>query len=493
MADTATDMTGIIDPVRQAIAAQKAAESSLGMPELDEKIATQQDKIDRINSEREKADIAAAKDIAKSEDKLGADEIRMEQGYPTGTDIQPPKPDPVTMKDVQANIFPLLLMATLAGAGQRRHAVGALSAFGAMMKGAEEGRSQTYENAQKEYENKIKALKQTQDEYTKRFNAILKNDQMDMTRKMNAVKLLDMEYGHQAQDEGRTLNKLIDAHSAKERTVSQLVENAQRIDEKIRDQREKRMKADAPLLTPEARTNAAWKYILTGNDSEFGMASKELRVSVIKEASKIAKNIGLSPQELAMLPQNNAVQKKAQGSLIQWGAFIKKSQGVLEKSTDLALALASKMSPTEINIVNRAVLEGKTQFNDPIARQFSLALNTIRTEYARLLQGPTSNAMLTMDANKEADKLISNGVDYEGLKGIRTYIEQEAKINNDEIQGGIYTLEQMSMNPYKLRAGGVEGPGAAPQPMQGAAPAAPALPAGGGQVLRFDAQGNPVQ
>lgn len=199
--------------------------------------------------------------------------------------------------------------------------------------------------------------------------------------------------------------------------------------------------AGLAALTPDALKIAGWEKLLFGTDPKgMGNASSQQRAQVYEERARIGKELGLSEQEMAMMPYDAKVKQKAIGNMINWGAGVGKAQEQLEKSIDLAMGYVDKLGPGRVQALNKAILSGEKQFNDPDANAYALAVNTVRTEYGRLMTGPTSNAMLPVEAIKKGDQLISNGFDKKSWEEIKSFIRQEAKITKESVDNQVSGL-----------------------------------------------------
>ena len=208
---------------------------------------------------------------------------------------------------------------------------------------------------------------------------------------------------------------------------------------------------NAAQLSPEALKVAGWEKLLFGTDPKgFGTASAQQRAQVMDERARIGKALGLSEQEMAMLPFDAKVKQKAMGNLVQWGAFVGKAQEQLEKSMDLAIDYAKKLSPTTLQTINRAIIAGRKEFNDPIANAYALQIQTVRTEYGRLMAGPTSNGMLPVEALKKGDDLLSKGADVPSLMEMRKVMTRDAKITKDSVDNQVNGLRSSIANPSAL-------------------------------------------
>lgn len=223
------------------------------------------------------------------------------------------------------------------------------------------------------------------------------------------------------------------------------------------------------MLDKDALEVAGWEKLLFGTDAKgFGKANTEQRKQISEERTRLGKGLGLSPMEIAMMPQDNKVKMKAVDALTKWGAFVDKGADQLVPSIDLAISYAQKMDPTKLQTLNKAIIAGRTEFNDPTANAYAVAVNTVRREYGRLMSGPTSNAMLPVEAMKQSDHLISTALDVPGWNEVKNVILQDAGFTKAAVKKQIDSL-RTSMLPLGAA------PAAAPAP---AAPTAPAAPSG---------------
>lgn len=199
--------------------------------------------------------------------------------------------------------------------------------------------------------------------------------------------------------------------------------------------------AGGATMDKDAIGVAAWEKLLFGTDPKgLGSASSAQRAQVANERSRIGKGLGLTDTEMAMLPQDNKVKMKAVDKMTTWGAFVDKAAEQVTKSMDVAISYAEKMDQTTIRLVNQAILAGKKQFNDPAQAGYAAALQTVSREYGRLMAGPTSNAMLPVEAMKKADEMLSQAMDVKALREVKKVMLLDAKITTDSVRNQITSL-----------------------------------------------------
>ncbi len=186
--------------------------------------------------------------------------------------------------------------------------------------------------------------------------------------------------------------------------------------------------AGAASLSPDAVKVAGWEKLLFGTDPKgMGNASSQQRAQVYEERARIGKGLGLTDQEMAMLPQDNKVKMKAVGNLTNWEATVSRAAEKLDLDLKVAIDYAKKMPLQQLQMVNRGLIAGMKEFNDPNANAYATALNSVRLEYSRLMAGPTSNAMLPVEAMKRGNELLSGGVDVPSLEEIGKQMQRDAQ------------------------------------------------------------------
>jgi hypothetical protein len=209
-------------------------------------------------------------------------------------------------------------------------------------------------------------------------------------------------------------------------------------------------KSGGEELSEDALKAGAYAKLMLGKEfTGLGRASTEVKKKIANWSAHIGKELGLSPLEQAMLPINNKIKMKAVDKLTTWGAFVEKSTLQLDKTIDIAIDYAKQLGPGRLASINKAILAGKKEFNDPVANQYALQVNTIRAETARLYTAPTSNAMLPVEAMKKSDELISSGLNVAGWEAIKVAVLRDAGAARSALQDAKDNLLGSVMNMGK--------------------------------------------
>jgi hypothetical protein len=424
-----TDVVGGVKPddyIRRYTQAYK----TLGGQQAEDKLAATEDEKARKASEAQ----GKLNDLAKQKDKLEEDqqksiisELERDPGLHSG-DIHAPSYQPVQMQDIQSNIFPLMFLAALAGRGQRRHAVGALSAFGAMLKGADEGRKEQYDAALSQYKAHISDLKAKQDAYDHRLGLIERNNKLTLDQKIHEIDQLQREFGKQAQDDTNTIRiysndvaKLKHDAAAQAMLIEKLESSADKTSKILGDHAASRAQkaasgVDIPL-TADGLELANRLYTMGvslpgGFGKGVGRGNEML--------NEYAKKYGVD-EAARMIAQGQSGQKADAGSkaLLQkrFDAVdysmkkiandIKTMEGVMNTGAAGGVKLTNK----PINVLKRELTSNK-EFG-----AYALAVTQVGTEYERLLTGGAlSVAQLHEGAREDAAKLLNGDMTPEEVK-----------------------------------------------------------------------------
>lgn len=206
-------------------------------------------------------------------------------------------------------------------------------------------------------------------------------------------------------------------------------------------------------MDQDAVTNAAWEKLLYGKEpSGMGNATAAQRAQVRNEHARLGKELGLSPMEMAMMPQDNKVKMKAVDTLTKWGATVARSAEKLDLDLGVALDYAKKLPLGQLQFINKGVIAGQKEFNSPEANAYASAINSVRQEYARLMTGPTSNAMLPVEAMKKGNELLSTGVNVDSLTEVGNQMRRDAAntitATNHQINGLRGSIQGLGKGDY---------------------------------------------
>ena len=404
--------------------------------------------------------------------------------------------DPKVLSDT-ASAF--MAVGALFGLLTRQPLTAALGNMTAAMKGVQEGDAAQYDRAMAEYKTNVEAAEKQAKAQIERRKQILDDKNLDLTGKLQALNIEEAAVGGPLRNLNLSFNSTMDMFKQRETALKNMTEHNDKIlaaAERVQEHRDReqdiRMRmeesrqrlaelhgnADAnagppvdyskPLTLGDSsgRMVNAYKELLYGDRAFVGYNGSD-RKPMRADAAKLGQMLGLSPIEQAVLPSSTSMKVKAADAMTKWNAFVDKSAQVIQLDLNNVIETSRKVNPDSLKAINNAVLAGKTQFNDGNATAYALAVNKLNTEYIRLQQGPTSNAMLHVDAAKTAEELLNKGISTESWEGpVKDIILSEMQNTKQGAQAVLTDLMDQIKAPVSGQAGNV------------AAPAKPALPSG---------------
>ena len=236
------------------------------------------------------------------------------------------------------------------------------------------------------------------------------------------------EYSAGNKDVGKRLTQEADKHieaANKLTTQAQRAESNRIAAERLKtagiNAKAKEEQNKAGELSPDEVKISAAQLLYFGTEPRGGWSgiSAKNRAMIHNERARQAKALGLSDAEAAILPQDNKVKMKAVSTLTTWGANIERIEQELVADFDNLLGYAKKIKPGQLKILNEGIIAGKREFNNPIYNAYAANVETVRSKWGRMMTGPTSNAMLPVEALKKSSDMISKGYDVPSWEEIK--------------------------------------------------------------------------
>jgi hypothetical protein len=224
---------------------------------------------------------------------------------------------------------------------------------------------------------------------------------------------------------------------------------------------------------------AATQYRLTGTMPGLGMGAADVKEKIINRAAAQAKSLGESSEDVTVNQSAVKADKTALNDATKRTAQIEAYERTAQDSGNLIRQLAPKgIGPSGVPVFDTWLQAGRKATGDADVTKFSNAIDTYTSEYAKVMSGGTGSAAASTDsATLKAEGLINNAQTMGQLLGALDTMNKEMSFRIHEQYQEIETLKNAIRNPGNT-----------------AEPAPPAAGnGGGGQVLRYDAQGNLVQ
>lgn len=145
-----------------------------------------------------------------------------------------------------------------------------------------------------------------------------------------------------------------------------------------------------PTLNPEASYNAAWKYLLTGQQQRLYGSSGAADMTMVQNmAAKIAKENGISPGDM----ESQAGREKAlNASLVniqKQGDVMDRQMAAMHNNMAVVnhyLSLVGNGNYKDVNALRNAI---KLRMGNTSLAGFNTALNSVATDYGKIMSGST--------------------------------------------------------------------------------------------------------
>lgn len=197
-----------------------------------------------------------------------------------------------------------------------------------------------------------------------------------------------------------------------------------------------------PPVTDDTLAMDAWRYLTDGTlppNMGRGAQGAAQATKIRNEASRLAKEMGMSADEIRFAQLNNRTQVQAIGQLAKARAQILQFEKTANMNADLALQGSEKVDRTGVPVLNRWIQAGRVNIaGDPEAAAFHAATETFVSEYARVMSGGYGAAQTTEGAQNRAHTLLNTANTKEQFRRVvgqlKTEMGNRVKALNDQME-----------------------------------------------------------
>lgn len=215
-------------------------------------------------------------------------------------------------------------------------------------------------------------------------------------------------------------------------------------------------------ITDDTLAMDAWRYLTDGTlppNMGRGVQGTAQATKIRNESARLAKEMGMQPDEIRMAQLNSKTQVQAIGQLAKARAQILQFEKTANMNADLALEASERVDRTGVPVLNRWIQAGRTAIaGDVEALKFNAATETFVSEYARVMSGGYGAAQTTEGAQQRAHGLLNTAHNKDQFRGVIGQLKREmgnrVKALND----------QMAEERQILRSGVVRKPAAPTAP-----------------------------
>jgi hypothetical protein len=239
---------------------------------------------------------------------------------------------------------------------------------------------------------------------------------------------------------------------------------------------------EAPVaVTDDTLAMDAWRYLTDGTlppNMGRGVQGTAQATKIRNESARLAKEMGMSPDEIRMAQLTNKTSVQAIGQLAKAKAQILQFEKTASMNADLALEASEKVDRTGVPVLNRWLQAGRTAIaGDVDASKFNAATETFVSEYAKVMSGGYGAAATTEGAQSRAHTLLNTANTKEQFSGVVGQLKREMDNRVKALNA------QMEEERGNLRSGIV-------RPKPGTEPKTTPLKNAKGWNLMTDANGN---
>ncbi len=176
----------------------------------------------------------------------------------------------------------------------------------------------------------------------------------------------------------------------------------------------------AVQLTDQAKDVMAQLMMKTGQMPSvgWGAAGTKMKADIINRVADQLTKHGFTGWDLAANEAKYKSQTSALRNVTTYVARVNTSINKADMSLDLVKQTAQKGIAGSVPLINRWIQAGRmnaTKKSGADVVAFNDALQTFLNEYARVMAGPASNAMLAEGANERAQKMLNNAMTMDGV------------------------------------------------------------------------------
>jgi soluble lytic murein transglycosylase-like protein len=214
-------------------------------------------------------------------------------------------------------------------------------------------------------------------------------------------------------------------------------------------------------LSPDAINNSAWDFIMTGTKPQFARSHEgdKQRIAIQNEVAKIAKQAGVTPQELSTQKGKFKALQASMSNIQKQSDMMDKANETFHRNADLMLNLSSKVPRYDSAAINKYLLDYRLKWSgDPATAAYIAAARTAINEYAKIASGASGASGSTDSSRREAEEAISSAQNPAQLAAVIRTLKQDAENQKNATHDQI-----IAIGSRMTQFGGSGGTSAAPK------------------------------
>lgn len=399
--------------------------------------------------------------------------------------LKPPTEKIVDAHDFQNLSMALIGMALVGGLASRGNWLGASASLNGAMKGYLEGDQMRADKEFKDYQAKFKAAQEHDRAALDEFNSVLSNKRLSINEMLTRVKLTAAKYDRQDvrfAAEQKSIDQVYKQVDSMRDSLFKTEVHHQTAQEQIAGRLQQASMKLEHTSGAENVLNDDGKWfvqqtMLGGNDkfarqvqSRYG---GKVAAGMFNEIGRALREEGVDPRAINENQIQMLVQRSAQTQATNRLQGVNRLTESIKKLEDRVIDLSAKLNGSGIPAEKRTVNAVRTFLGDGALQELRVLTSSVGTQYVEAITMPGSNAQLHATASQWGRSLLDENMPIQILAGSLKAMNREIAATHDALENQLLRGQAAVLH------------------------AGPTIPTPGGgnqpQVLKFDAQGNPVQ
>jgi hypothetical protein len=359
-------------------------------------------------------------------------------------------PHEIDHKELQGFSWGLLGLALLGGAVSHGNWLGVSASLNGAMQGFIDGDKMRSDREWDNFNKKFNVARDHDQEALNRLEKVMGNKQMSLNAKMQEYQLIAAEFDMKdvaAAAQIKSHDAVIKQYEARRTALENTIARKQALQATLDGAMARKKAPSGPQfeLTPEASEVANTIMNLTGGKSDLikplnsrfssAMARPQFNQMV---ADIMGKHPEFTPEQVGTELVQNAI--KYQGDLSAYRQGLTRSMGVARLALAVqgmqkkVLAAADKYGVSDAKWANKSLNALRNQLGDADYVKFRNEIVATARQYIEAVTMPGSNAQLHASSQETADKMISDDMTLDQIKGAFSAMNEEIESTGDALQ-----------------------------------------------------------
>jgi hypothetical protein len=306
-------------------------------------------------------------------------------------------------EDSQSWVTSISVLSALTGAFSRQHATTALNAFGAGMKGYQEGNKLAFDEAHKQWKDASEAAITNNKALTDKYKAILDDRSMTEEEQLSGIKAIAAQYHDNLQAASTSISQSVAIYDSQVKAAATAVARSARLQEKHDAIQEQLMKPEEVDYYAKLANTGDVSAVASATRGPAGMMNYN---AIKKRQAELNIQGGRTPEQQAATDQDYKANQKGLSSLSVQAAKMATAGRESDSLGDLLVTASDKVDRTKFPKFNDIILASEKGTGDQDVVAYGASLNSFINAYARAIN-PTGAS--TVSDKEHARDLLETG------------------------------------------------------------------------------------